>query len=264
MKLPIHQIDAFAEASFRGNPAAVCPLDVWLPDWLLQSIAEENNLSETAFYVGRDAEYNLRWFTPTKEVDLCGHATLAAAHVIFGQNPDLTRITFQSRSGPLHVSKDSELLSLDFPAQMGEQCDVPDNLTRALGSRPHECFRAMDYLAVFDTEADIAGMMPDFHMLKTLDLRGVIVTAPGQNSDFVSRFFAPNYGIDEDPVTGSAHCILAPYWAQRIGKSNLSARQLSKRTGTLQCRVSGDRVFISGRTVPYMEGIIQLDRQQKE
>mgnify|MGYP003589353753 CR=1 FL=1 len=262
MKLAIYQIDAFADAPFRGNPAAVCPLEDWLPDSLLQSIAEENNLAETAFYVGREAHYNLRWFTPTKEVDLCGHATLAAAHVVFKRNPGLTRITFESRSGPLHVSRESDLLTLDFPAQEGKRCDIPPNLSKALGRRPRECYRSMDYLAVFETESNIVGLTPNFRLLKTLDLRGVIITAPGTDSDFVSRFFAPNYGIDEDPVTGSAHCTLAPYWAQRLGKTTLSARQLSKRTGSLQCRVDGERVFISGQTVPYMEGTIQIECQQ--
>jgi predicted PhzF superfamily epimerase YddE/YHI9 len=258
VKLPIYQIDAFADAPFRGNPAAVCPLEDWLPDGLLQAIAEENNLSETAFYVGCKAGYSLRWFTPTKEVDLCGHATLAAAHVVFGQNHELTRITFQSRSGPLHVSRDADRLTLDFPAHDGICCEIPDILTKALGCRPLECYRSMDYMAVFGTESDIVGLTPDFRFLKTLDLRGVIVTAPGSDDDFVSRFFAPNYGIDEDPVTGSAHCMLAPYWARRLGKTTLSARQLSKRTGTLQCRVAGDRIFISGRTVQFMEGTISL------
>lgn len=259
MTIPIYQIDAFADALFRGNPAAVCPLDSWLPDEVMQSIAEENNLAETAFYVGHEGEYRLRWFTPATEVDLCGHATLAAAHVIFGRNPGLTRVTFQSRSGPLHVAREAELLTLDFPLQRGQRCDTPEILTQALGCRPRECFRAMDYLAVFDAESDIAGMAPDFRIMAALDLRGVIVTAPGRESDFVSRFFAPNCGIDEDPVTGSAHCVLAPYWAQRLGKTTLSARQLSKRTGTLRCRVAGERVFISGRTVPYMEGTIHVD-----
>ena len=262
MIVPIYQIDAFADAPFRGNPAAVCPLQEWLPDSLLQSIAEENNLSETAFYVGCGLHYSLRWFTPTREVDLCGHATLAAAHVVFGRNPGLARITFDSRSGPLHVSRESDLLTLDFPSQEAKPCDIPDTLSTALGRRPDECYRSMDYLAVYRAEADIATLAPDLRLLKTLDTRGVIVTAPGVASDFVSRFFAPNCGIDEDPVTGSAHCVLAPYWSHRLGKTRLSARQLSRRTGTLQCRVEADRVFISGRTVPYMEGTIQVECQR--
>ena len=258
MKLPIFQIDAFADVLFQGNPAAVCPLDSWLPDKVLQSIAEENNLAETAFYVRKNDHYDLRWFTPTKEVDLCGHATLAAAHVLFGLN-GFNKITFQTRSGTLHVLREDNLLTLDFPAQVGVPCEIPTGMVEALGRKPHACYRAMDYLAVFDNEEEVVAMTPDFRRLTVLDLRGVIVTAPGRTVDFVSRFFAPNYGIDEDPVTGSAHCALAPYWAKRLGKPTMNARQLSKRTGTLRCRVEGERVFISGRTVAYLEGTIQIE-----
>ena len=259
MKLPIFQIDAFAEAPFQGNPAAVCPLQDWLPDGVLQSIAEENNLAETAFYVPRDGHYELRWFTPTKEVDLCGHATLAAAHVLFSSNGAQSQVTFQSRSGPLRVFREDAQLTLDFPAQVGVACEVPVATVEALGARPMACYRAMDYMAVFETEEEITAMTPDFRKLTALDLRGVIVTSPGRKSDFVCRFFAPKYGIDEDPVTGSAYCTLAPYWTERLGKSAMHARQLSKRTGTLRCRVEGQRVFISGRTVVYLEGTIQIE-----
>ncbi|MCX6972164.1 MAG: PhzF family phenazine biosynthesis protein [Verrucomicrobia bacterium] len=263
MKLPIYQIDAFADLPFQGNPAAVCPLDVWLPDDVLQSIAEENNLAETAFYVEREGSYDLRWFTPTKEVDLCGHATLAAAHVLFESiNFTGSQITFQSRSGPLLVYREGDLLTLDFPAQPGVPCEVPNGMVEALGATPRECYRAMDYMAVFDSEDQISTMAPDFRRLKSLGLRGVIVTAPGTTSDFVSRFFAPNFGIDEDPVTGSAHCTLAPFWAERLAKTDMSARQLSKRTGSLRCRVVGDRVHISGRTVAYLTGTIQIAYDQ--
>lgn len=259
MKLPIFQIDAFAEAPFQGNPAAVCPLVEWLPDQVLQSIAHENNLAETAFYVPSEGHYELRWFTPTKEVDLCGHATLAAGHVLLAlKGPSKSRVTFHSRSGPLRVFREEGWLTLDFPAQAGVPCEVPAGMVEALGVSPRACYRAMDYMAVFDHETEITALAPDFRRLTVLDLRGVIVTAPGRFSDFVSRFFAPNYGIDEDPVTGSAHCTLAPYWAERLGKSTMTARQLSKRTGTLRCRVEGERVFISGRTVAYMEGTIQI------
>lgn len=259
MKLPIFQIDAFAEARFQGNPAAVCPLEEWLPDDILQSIAEENNLAETAFYVANDGLYELRWFTPAKEVDLCGHATLAAAHVILeSTSPAGARVTFESRSGPLHVFRENDLLTLDFPAQAGIACAVPAGMVEALGASPNACYRAMDYMAVFENEEEIAALTPDFRLLSALDLRGVIVTAPGGTSDFVSRFFAPNYGIDEDPVTGSAHCTLAPYWAERLGKRVLSARQLSKRTGELRCRVDGNRVFISGGSVTFMSGTIEI------
>lgn len=260
MKLPIYQIDAFAEAPFHGNPAAVCPLEGWLPDSLLQSIAEENNLAETAFYVEANECYQLRWFTPVKEVDLCGHATLAVAHVIFRRNgSELSRINFESRSGPLTVEREGNLLTLDFPIQRGERCEVPDGMTEALGASPTECYRALDHMAVFEEEEQIVAITPDFSLLKRLDLRGVIVTATGNESDFVSRFFAPNYGIDEDPVTGSAHCTLAPYWSDRLHKRHLTARQLSKRGGELLCRVEDDRVLISGRTVPFMEGTIQTE-----
>ena len=261
MKLPIFQIDAFAEAPFQGNPAAVCPLENWLPDAVLQSIAEENNLSETAFYVAKDDHYELRWFTPTKEVDLCGHATLAAAHVLLSSNHSAqSQVTFQSRSGPLRVFREDEQLTLDFPAQVGVACEVPAPMVEALGTRPLACYRAMDYMAVFETEEEVVAMAPAFRKLTALDLRGVIVTSPGKTSDFVCRFFAPKYGIDEDPVTGSAYCTLAPYWAERLGKSTMHARQLSKRTGTIRCRVEGQRVFISGRTVVYLEGSIQIER----
>lgn len=261
MKLPIYQIDAFAEGPFKGNPAAVCPLERWLPDTLMQSIAEENNLSETAFFVPTDGDYELRWFTPACEVDLCGHATLAAAHVLLGLNGSAqTRMTFHSRSGPLHVFREGDLLTLDFPAQPSVACEVPDAMVAGLGARPRECYRAMDYMAVFESEREIAALAPDFRRLRTLDLRGVIVTAPGKSVDFVSRFFAPNYGVAEDPVTGSAHCTLAPYWAKRLGKTELNARQLSKRTGALRCRVEGERVFISGRAVAYLEGTIDVPK----
>ena len=259
MKIPIYQIDAFAELPFQGNPAAVCPLDSWLPDHLLQSIAEENNLAETAFYVPANEGYHLRWFTPTHEVDLCGHATLAAAHVLFSSiRPDSAKITFQSRSGPLHVLKNGELLTLDFPSQSGVACETPSELVEGLGVSPIACYRAMDYMAVFESEAQIRAIEPDFRRLVTLDLRGVIATAPGASVDFVSRFFAPKVGVDEDPVTGSAHCMLTPYWANRLGKSNLQASQLSKRKGSLQCELQGERVRISGRTVEYLVGTIQV------
>lgn len=263
MKLPIYQIDAFAERPFQGNPAAVCPLEEWLSDDVLQAIAEENNLAETAFYVARNGGYELRWFTPIKEVDLCGHATLAAAHVLF-ETAGLaqSRVTFESRSGPLHVFLEGDLLTLDLPAQPGARCAVPPQLADGLGAMPDECYRAMDYMAVFESEDAIRSLAPDFRRLKSLDLRGVIVTSVGKTCDFVSRFFAPSYGIDEDPVTGSAHCTLAPYWAEQLGKKILTATQISKRRGHLTCRVEGDRVFISGRTVEYLRGQIQIACKQ--
>ena len=244
MKLPLYQIDAFAEKPFQGNPAAVCPLESWLPNDVLQAIAEENNLAETAFFVEANDVYDLRWFTPTKEVDLCGHATLAAGYVLHKTLGDsVSKVTFQSKSGPLHVLKEGELLTLDFPAQPATPCEAPLELIEGLGKSPSECHAALDYMAVYENMEELRSLSPDFNKLAGLGLRGVIVTAPGDESDFVSRFFAPKFGINEDPVTGSAHCTLAPYWAKRLGKDALSARQLSKRTGVLQCKVDGDRVF---------------------
>lgn len=259
MILPLYQIDAFASERFRGNPAAVCPLDAWLPDELMQSIAMENNLSETAFCVRKDNGWELRWFTPTTEVDLCGHATLAAAFVLFTTGRVAgEQVLFHSRSGPLRVAKSRTLLTLDFPAIEPLPCETPAVLADALGCQPAASFKAMDYLAVFDEERTIMEMAPDFRLLKELDLRGVIVTAAGREVDFVSRFFAPGCGIDEDPVTGSAHCMLAPYWERRLGKALLSARQLSRRGGELRCEAKGDRVHISGEAVCYLEGTITV------
>jgi PhzF family phenazine biosynthesis protein len=259
MKLPIYQIDAFADAPFKGNPAAVCPLKKWLPDNILQSIAEENNLAETAFYVKKGSHYHLRWFTPTTEVDLCGHATVAAAFVLFEfENFKGKEITFDSRSGELRVAREKNLITLDFPKQTITPCKIPNQLTEALGVKPRELYRGMDYMAVFNHEDDVIAIKPNFNLFKGLDLRGVIVTAPGEKVDFVSRFFAPNFGINEDPVTGSAHCALAPYWSEKLKKNPLTARQLSKRGGSLRCEVKGDRVFISGKAVPYLEGFIHV------
>lgn len=258
MKLRIYQVDAFAEKLFQGNPAAVCPLEEWLPDELMQSIAAENNLAETAFYVAEGGGYRLRWFTPVTEVDLCGHATLAAAHVVFEESggAESEQVTFDSRSGPLKVRRDGERLTLDFPAEEVRACEAPEALRRGLGAEPSECYRGADYMAVLESEAAVRALRPDFRALGELDTRGVIATAKGDEVDFVSRFFAPRYGIDEDPVTGSAHCALAPYWAKRLGKSALKARQLSRRGGELDCTVEGERVFISGKAVRYLEGTI--------
>jgi PhzF family phenazine biosynthesis protein len=260
MKIKQYQVDAFAARVFEGNPAAVCPLDSWLDDALLQAIAQENNLSETAFFVPGAKGFELRWFTPVDEVDLCGHATLATAHVIFeilGYGGPV--VAFETRSGELFVRKKGNLLQMDFPAQPPAPCRVPENLVGGLGGlRPIEVLAASDYMAVFDSEATIHAIRPDHTLLGTLDLRGLIVTAPGDEVDFVSRFFAPQLGIPEDPVTGSAHCVLAPYWADRLGKENLTARQVSKRGGSLTCEVEGDRVLISGGAVMFMEAEISL------
>ncbi len=259
MKIKQYQVDAFASRAFEGNPAAVCPLESWLDDSVLQAIAEENNLSETAFFVPSGRGFRLRWFTPAREVDLCGHATLASAHIIFetlGYSRDV--ITFETRSGGLFVARKGKLLEMDFPARVPVPCDVPQALARGLGQRPIALLAADDYLAVFDSEATVRALKPDHGLLGELDLRGVIVTAPGTDVDFVSRFFAPRFGVPEDPVTGSAHCELAPYWAARLGRNILRARQVSRRGGQLSCELKGDRVILSGEAVTFMAAEISF------
>ncbi len=259
MKIRQYQVDAFASRVFEGNPAAVCPLDDWLEDSILQAIAEENNLSETAFFVRSAKGYELRWFTPVREVDLCGHATLATAHVIFEELGHTgTDITFETRSGELFVRKDKGLLQMDFPAHPSKPCETIELLAEGLVRQPVEMLEADDYLAIFEREEDILAIKPDHALLSRLGLRGVIVTAPGKDVDFVSRFFAPKYGIPEDPVTGSAHCTLTPYWAARLGKTNLTARQLSRRGGRLTCELREGRVLISGSAVTFMKGEISV------
>ncbi|NWF39726.1 PhzF family phenazine biosynthesis protein [Mariprofundus sp. NF] len=259
MKLPIYQIDAFASKPFEGNPAAVCPLDAWLPDALMQLIAEENNLSETAFFVATEEGFHIRWFTPTTEVDLCGHATLAAAYVLFEcLGFDQDTIVFDSRSGLLPVTREGDLLLLDFPAQPAEACETPIQIQHAFGIEPVECLRAEDYLVVFELEEDLLLADPNLELLRELDGRGVILTAPSDTYDFVSRFFAPKLGIDEDPVTGSSFTQLAPYWAVRLGCSKLYAKQLSSRGGEVRCELDGDRVFIAGGAVKYLQGEIEV------
>lgn len=253
MKLQQYQVDAFASRAFEGNPAAVCPLEGWLDDGLLQAIAEENNLSETAFFVAAGDRFDLRWFTPVAEVDLCGHATLAAAHVLFeiiGHAEPV--IHFTTRSGALHVRRQGRLLEMDFPAMPAAPCATPAALLAGLGRPPLAVLAADDYLAIFASEADIRALTPDHGSLGRLDLRGVIVSAPGVAVDFVSRFFAPKYGIPEDPVTGSAHCVLAPYWAGRLGKRTLTARQVSKRGGDVGCKLQRERVLLSGSAITVM------------
>ncbi len=257
MKLKQYQVDAFAERVFEGNPAAVCPLERWPDDGLLQAIASENNLSETAFFVPSGEEFQLRWFTPVAEVDLCGHATLAAAHVLFDiLGYSGRQITFQTRSGALVVESQDGLLTMDFPAQAPVAKPIPDALVAGLGREPQEVWAAHDYIAVFADEDAVRAIAPDFARLQALDLRGVIVTAPGKDVDFVSRFFAPKIGVPEDPVTGSAHCELAPYWARRLDKTTFEARQVSPRGGRLACKLQGPRVILSGRAVTFMVGEI--------
>ena len=240
-------------------PAAVCVLECWPNDKLLQLVAAENNLSETAFIVPVPRGFHLRWFTPTLEVDLCGHATLATAHVLFqhlGFDGEL--ILFETRSGDLLVRRDGELLVMDFPAQPPARSVMPAGLIAALGARPREVLETDVYLAVFDDEATVRSLQPDFVALQALNRRAVIVSAPGSGVDFVSRFFAPKMGVNEDPVTGSAHCVLTPYWSERLGRSYLSARQVSARGGVLSCELRGDRVLLSGSAVTVLEGILHV------
>ena len=259
MKLPIYQIDAFAEKRFEGNPAAVVPLKQWLPDATMQAIAEENNQAETAFFVPESSRYRIRWFTPNKEVKLCGHATLASAYVLFHfLGYEDTSVTFSSLSGDLRVSKKDNLLTLDFPVQPPEACDAPPALIAGLGREPTECLKQEDYIAVFENESDVNDLDPNHEAFKQLDLRGVIATAPAQECDFVVRFFAPKFGIPEDSVTGSAYTQLTPYWANKLNKSSLNAKQISARGGKLQCVLQAERVLISGSAVTYMQGSIEI------
>lgn len=259
MKLPIYQIDAFTNEQFKGNPAAVCPLNEWLADEIMQNIAAENNLSETAFFIKNGDYYELRWFTPKAEIDLCGHATLASAFVIFTYlEQSINQIKFHTKSGVLEVSKNGELLSMMFPSREGELCKVPEALIKGLGKTPKEVYKARDYLVVLETEEEIRNLQLNMNALKELDGFGVIVTAKGNEVDFVSRFFAPKAGIDEDPVTGSAHCTLVPYWKKVLNKEEFIALQVSERGGKLYCTDLGEQVKISGEAVVYLEGFITI------
>jgi len=235
MRIPIYQVDAFTKEQFKGNPAAVCPLAEWIKDDLMQDIAAENNLSETAFFVKKDHEYELRWFTPKGEVDLCGHATLASAYVIFTYlDKKIMKVLFHTKSGILEVSREGSLLTMIFPSREGEKCEAPEALIKGLGKRPKEVYQSRDYMAVFETEQEIMSL------------------------DLVSRFFAPKEGVDEDPVTGSAHCTLVPYWKRVLGKNEFVALQLSERGGKLFCADLGEMVKISGEATPYLEGHINV------
>jgi PhzF family phenazine biosynthesis protein len=259
MELPIYQIDAFTDRPFSGNPAGVCPLETWLEDSVMQNIAAENNLPETAFFVKNGDGYDLRWFTPTVEIDLCGHATLASAFVIMNYiDPSTPEVVFSTRSGELRVKREKNLFVMDFPSQPPIPCDAPGDLVAGLDIKPKEVLKSQDYLVVLEGEDDVRNLAPDFERLKRLDLRGIIVTAPGSEADFVSRFFGPGIGINEDPVTGSSHCTLIPYWSKRLGKKKLHALQLSKRGGELFCEMQEDRVLIAGRCALYMKGTISL------
>jgi len=261
VSLAFYQVDAFADQVFAGNPAAVCRLETWLPDPVMQAIAAENNLSETAFFVPHEDGFHLRWFTPVSEVDLCGHATLASAHVLVNhldwRKPE---IRFTTASGELTVTVRADRMEMNFPSRPGKIVPAPGELVDGLGIQPRETRKARDLMAVVTTEEQVRACRPDPDKLSQLDVTGIIITAPGDDPDidFVSRFFAPREGIPEDPVTGSAHCTLIPYWAQHLGKSRLVARQVSRRGGTLFCELQGDRVVIAGRAVTYARGTISI------
>ncbi len=257
MEIPFYQIDAFANAVFTGNPAGVCVLEDWLPNATLQSIAAENNLPETAFMVRGENVYDLRWFTPEVEIDLCGHGTLASGYVVFEYlDSQAERVDFISQSGKLSVERRGDLLFLDFPTRKAQAAERPAGLDEILGDSPMEVLASRDLMAVFNDEDQIRALTPDLAAVAQLDYFALIVTAPGRNSDFVSRFFAPGASIPEDPVTGSAHCTLIPYWSERLGKKDLHAFQLSARGGELFCADNGDRVSIGGRCVTYLTGTI--------
>ena len=260
-----HIIDVFTDRLFGGNPAGVCLLETWLPDGLLQSIAAENNLSETAFLVKRDNYYELRWFTPAIEIDLCGHATVASAFVLFEETEkNACEINFTTMSGMISVSKENGLLYLDFPSRPVTPCPVYQTFEKAFGIKPAAVYKAADFLALIDNEETLRDIKPDFSVLKRIkteagldhDSFGIIITAAGSGCDFVTRFFAPNAGIDEDPVTGRAFCSLIPFWSERLGKTKLTAKQLSKRGGVLFCEDRGERVKIGGKAVRYLSGVI--------
>ena len=266
MKVRLFQVDAFTKTVFGGNPAAICPLEEWMDTDRMQAIARENNLSETAFFVETDHGYDLRWFTPTTEVDLCGHATLATALVLWRHlGKKASTLEFNTRSGLLKVSRRSDMIEMDLPLIQTELCkEQPEELVRGLGRTPEEVVaygaekKHGNYVAIYKNESDVRGLDPDLPTLKRLGKMGVSVTAPGDDSDFVSRYFAPSFGIDEDPVTGSIHCALTPYWAKRLGKSRLHALQVSSRGGELFCELLEERVRVAGHAVCYMEATIRI------
>jgi len=265
VNIPFFQVDAFASEVFHGNPAGVCLLESWLSKKTMQAIAAENNLSETAFIVEKGEDFEIRWFTPEIEVDLCGHATLASAHVVFSQNlSHQSSIAFHSQSGSVSVSREEKMLTLDFPSRPPKP-DKPDSLLlQGLGAAPLEVHTSRDTLVVLRNEAEVRALKPDMDALMRLDTLGVIVTARGDRSDFVSRFFAPKVGIPEDPVTGSAHCTLIPFWAKKLGKKKLHAFQISARGGELFCEDRDARVRISGHAVTYLEGKVFLNTADME
>jgi PhzF family phenazine biosynthesis protein len=258
--IPLFQVDAFASRLFEGNPAAVCPLESWLTDETMQAIAAENNLAETAFIVAEPSGFRIRWFTPTVEVDLCGHATLAAGHIVLTELGTAQEVvSFESRSGPLMVRQSGEDLSLDLPVDDIQVSPIAAEIIESIGIEPKEMYKGRsDVMLVYENQQVIERIAPDFRKMIRVPARGVIVTAPGDEVDFVSRFFAPMSGIDEDPVTGSAHTSLTPYWAERLDKQILVARQLSLRGGSLRCRLDGERVHLTGRAKTFLKGTAML------
>lgn len=260
MKLRLLQIDTFTDTVLGGNPAAVCPLDSWLDEPTMQAIAAENNLSETAFFVPNGDGYELRWFTPNVEVDLCGHATLAAAFVVFEDlRPDAKRIDFATKSGRLSVVREGADLVMNFPAQPAATIQTPELLLRALGNAPIEVLAGADYVAVFENATTVAQLRPDLGLLMQLDRRGVVATAPGDDVDYVLRFFAPKNAVPEDPVSGNVQTALAPYWSGKLGKPRMAVRQLSARGGAMVCENHGERISIAGRAVRYMDATISVE-----
>lgn len=260
MNLKIYQVDAFTSEVFHGNPAAIVPLENWLADETMQNIALENNLAETAFFVPNKDGYDLRWFTPTVEMDLCGHATLATGFLIFEILGTTEKVLkFQTKSGLLTVEKDGDRFVLDFPSRPAVATEIPEGLVAAIGRQPKEVLKSRDYMMVYESEDDIRAVSPDFAAMLKIPAHGVIVTAPGKDCDFVSRFFAPEVGVFEDPVTGSSHCNLIPYWSGKLGKTELFAKQLSARGGELFCKLEGDRVKIGGNAVLYLKGEVYVE-----
>ncbi|MDR2919466.1 MAG: PhzF family phenazine biosynthesis protein [Tannerella sp.] len=261
MKQKIYQVDAFADKLFSGNPAAVCPLEKWLSNETMQQIATENNLAETAFYVKKDTQYEIRWFTPAVEVDLCGHATLATAFVLFDieNHPGNEIRLYSHRSGLLTVTKNNQYFTLNFPADTLQSIELTSEITNGFNIKPHLAFKGKtDYLLIYDNENEIRSLKPDLNIISKLDARGIIVSSKGEKNDFVSRFFAPRVGVNEDPVTGSAHTTLTPYWSGILNKKELTAMQLSERTGFLICKNLDDRVEISGQCKLYLSGEIYI------
>lgn len=260
MKIPMYQVDAFTEEIFRGNPAAICILKEWLDEKLMQNIAMENNLSETAFCIVKEDLWELRWFTPEEEIDLCGHATLATAYVIFEiLNYPGSTVKFTTKSGILTVEKQGDIMTMEFPSREGTKVEITDQLIKGLGKEPKEAYESRDLMVVYENEQEIRELNPNMEELKLVDAFGIIVTAKGESSDFVSRYFAPSCGVPEDPVTGSAHCTLIPYWSKVLGKKKMIAHQLSQRGGRLECEHVGDKVKISGKAKLFFKGEIYLE-----